>query len=329
MRALALIGLVAGATAVSAVPARAAAPPRKGESGTFRFAPSPDEKELPRRYQLKPAEYAWRMDRIRQMPVTGVTVYHLRFPSPVKTDTPENNTVHAEYYRPRGDGPFPAVIVLDVTAGNQTYSRLVATHLARHGIASLFVQMAYYGPRRPPDSDLRLLSPDLFHTTRAVTQTVLDLRVASAWLASRKEVDPKKLGVLGTSLGSFVAALAGEMEPRLGRVCVLLGGGDFVEGYATHPQAKPYFDFFEKIGVRKSAIKPWIAPIDPITCAGNLKRRKLLILAASRDDIVPPLMATRLWEQSGKQKIVWYDATHYSAALHLADAMDQVIEHFR
>src|SRR4051794_21281502 len=175
MRALALIGLVAGATAVSAVPARAAAPPRKGESGTFRFAPSPDEKELPRRYQLKPAEYAWRMDRIRQMPVTGVTVYHLRFPSPVKTDTPENNTVHAEYYRPVGKGPFPAVIVLDVTAGNQSLSRGIATHLAQNGIAGLFVQMAYYGPRRPPSSNLRLLMPDLNHSLGAIRQTVLDL----------------------------------------------------------------------------------------------------------------------------------------------------------
>src|SRR5262249_50269796 len=147
----------------------------------------------------------------------GVTVHHLRFPSPIRTVTPENNTVHAEYYRPRGNGPFPAVIVLDVTAGNQMYSRLAATHLSRQGIAPLFVQMAYYRPRRPADSDLRLLSPDLFHTTRAVTQTVLDVRVASAWLASRREIDPRKLGVLGTSLGSFVAALAGEMEPRLGR----------------------------------------------------------------------------------------------------------------
>jgi hypothetical protein len=134
---------------------------------------------------------------------------------------------------------------------------------------------------------------------------------------------------MGTSLGSFVAALAGEMEPRYGRVCVLLGGGGFVDGYAEHPQAKPYFQFFERIGITKNRIKPWIAPIDPITCAANLKERKLLILAASRDDVVPPVMAKQLWEQSGKQKIVWYDATHFGAALHVADALEQVTEHFK
>jgi dienelactone hydrolase len=305
-----------------------AAKPAPVEKGSFTFAPLDNQANTPKRYRLSKRTFSYELEKKTDLKAIGVSIHHLRFPSPIKTATPEKNTVHAENYRPRGDGPFPAVIVLDVTAGNQKYSRHVANHLARQGIAALFVQMAYYGPRRPPNSDLRLLSPDLFHTTRAVTQTVLDLRVASAWMASRKELDAKKLGVMGTSLGSFVAALAGEMEPRLGRVCVLLGGGGFAEGYATHPQARPYFDFLDKIGVKKSTIQSWIAPIDPITCAANLKQRKLLILAASRDDIVPPIMAERLWQQSGKQRIVWYDATHYSAALHLADAMEHVIGHF-
>ena len=75
-------------------------------------------------------------------------------------------------------------------------------------------------------------------------------------------------------------------------LCVLLGGGGFVDGYSTHPQAKPYFDFFAKIGVSKDLMKPWLSSIDPITCAANLKDRKLLIMAASRDDVVPPSMAT-------------------------------------
>lgn len=306
-----------------------AARPVVVEKGSFTFAPSDDQKNVPKRYRLRKRAYTYELEKKRDLKSIGVTVHHLRFPSPYKSETPENNTVHAEYYRPNGDGPYPAVVVLDVTAGNQMYSRHVANHLASQGIAALFVQMAYYGPRRPAESELRLLSPDLFHTTRAITQTVQDLRVAAAWLESRKEIDGKKLGVLGTSLGSFVAALAGEMEPRYGRVCVLLGGGGFVDGYAEHPLAKPYFQFFARLGIKKTLIKPWIAPIDPITSAANLKERKLLIMAASRDDVVPPSMATQLWEASGKQKIVWYDATHYSAAMHLADALGQVIEHFR
>src|SRR5262249_50664297 len=150
---------------------------------------------------------------------------------------PENNTVHALYYRPDGPGPFPGVIVLDITAGDQTVSRAIATHLAQHKIAALFVQMAYYGPRRPPGTRLRLPSTDFHHTTAAVRQTILDVRDAAAWMASRPELDGKRLGILGTSLGSFIGSLAAEMEPRLGRVAVLLGGGGLVDGFYDHPQA--------------------------------------------------------------------------------------------
>jgi dienelactone hydrolase len=306
-----------------------AAAPRLVENGSFRFAPLDEQKNVPARYRLSERPFRYELDKKTDLPAIDVSIYRLRFPSPVKTATPENNTVHAEYYRPAGKGPFPGVIVLDITGGNQMLSRHIATYLAQYGVAGLFVQMAYYGPRRPPGSRLRLMSPNLKQTSAAVTQTVLDLRVAAAWMASRPELDSKRLGILGTSLGSFLSALTGEMEPRLGRVAVLLGGGGFIDGYAGHPLAKKWFALFETFGGSRDALKKLFAPFDPITCAANLKERKLLILAASRDDIVPPSMARMLWEASGKQKLIWYDCTHYGAALHIADALEKILTHFR
>ncbi|MFO0929142.1 MAG: alpha/beta hydrolase family protein [Gemmataceae bacterium] len=324
MRPLVLLGLLVAAAA----PVRAASL-SPVEKGTFTFRPLDDQKDVPPRFRLDDRTFAYEMERKTEMRALGVTVYRLRFPSPVKSATPENNTVHAEYYRPDGSGPFPGVIVLDITAGNQMLSRHIATYLARNKVAALFVQMAYYGPRRPPGSRLRLMSPNIPHTIAAVTQTVLDLRAAAAWMASRPELDADRLGITGTSLGSFLSALAGEMEPRLKRVCVLLGGGGFIDGYLDHPIARPYLQLFQTLGVSTDEMKRFIAPVDPITCAANLKKRRLLILAASRDEIVPPKMAQMLWEASGRQKIVWYDATHYSAALQLADGLEQILDHFK
>src|SRR5262249_49533724 len=158
--------------------------------------------------------FDYQLGFLYDVPGSDVDVFELRFPSPVTTPYPENNTVYAEYYRPRGSGPFPGVIVLDITAGDQTVSRLMATHLPRHRIAALFVQMAYYGPRRPAGSKLRLLSVNFPHTLGAIRQTVLDLRRATAWLESRPDLDPRRLGIVGTSLGSFMASLTAEMEPK-------------------------------------------------------------------------------------------------------------------
>src|SRR5262249_10462500 len=161
--------------------------------------------------------FEFELTRKKDLPITGIEIHELRFPSPIKSKYPENNTVYAEYYVPKGAGPFPGVIVLDITGGDQTLSRTIARHLARNKIAGLFVQMAYYGPRRPKEGNVRFLSMDLTHTLNAVRQTVLDLRRAAAWLESRPEIDKTRLGIMGTSLGSFIAALTGEMEPKLGR----------------------------------------------------------------------------------------------------------------
>jgi dienelactone hydrolase len=315
-----------------ALPAPAAAPPtsdKVGHTGTFPFKASTNQENIPARYRLKSRTFAYEMDVKHQLKASGVTVYRLRFPSPLKSPVAENNTVHAEYYRPRGPGPFPAVIVLDVTAGNQMLSRNMATVFARNGVAALFVQMAYYGPRRPANSKRRLLSPNIAQTVAAVTQTVLDLRVATAWLESRPEVDGKRLGIVGTSLGSFLSALTAEMEPKLGRAVVLLGGGGFVDAYYDDPRGELARKLYEAIGGTKEKAKKLIAPIDPLTCAANLKKCKLLIIAAKEDDIVPPKMAEALWNASGKQKIVWYDTNHYGAALYIADALKHVLKHVK
>ena len=268
------------------------------------------------------------MKWMTNIPGYAIGVYDLRFPSAIVSPHPENNTVYAEYYRPEGKGPFPGVIVLDITGGDQTLSRVICTHLARHGVAGLFVQMAYYGPRRPAGSRLRLLSTDYAQTASAIRQTVLDMRLATAWMESRPEIDPKRLGILGTSLGSFMAALTGEMEPKLGRVAVLLGGGGFIDGYYDDPRAAGYRRVFEALGGSREKLAKMIAPLDPITCAANLKSRKLLMMAGRRDEIVPPRMAENLWRASGEQQIIWYNCGHYTAVIYFADALEHIVQHF-
>ncbi len=129
------------------------------ETGTVHFAPADDQKEVPPLYRLGPRSFDYTMKWMYNLPGYDIGVYDVRFPSAVESPTPENNTVYAEYYRPEGKGPFPCAIVLDITGGDQAISRVICTHLSRHGVAGLFVQMAYYGPRRPPGSNCAFSAP--------------------------------------------------------------------------------------------------------------------------------------------------------------------------
>ena len=172
-----------------------------------------------------------------------------------------------------------------------------------------------------------MISTDFDHSMEAVRQTVLDVRRASAWLESRKEIDAKRLGIVGTSLGSFMGSLAAEMEPKLGRVAILLGGGGLVDAYYDDPRGDTYRKAWELLGGNKEKLKKMIAPVDPLTCAANLRDRKVLMIDAKRDEIVFPKMAEAMWKATGEQKIVWYDCTHYGAALYFLDAMEHIVKH--
>ncbi len=94
-----------------------------------------------------------------------------------------------------------------------------------------------------------------------------------------------------------MAALTAETEPRLGRVALLLGGGGLADGYYDNPRAADYRRVYELLGGSKEKFAKLIAPYDPITCAANLKGRKLLMLEAKHDEIVPPKMGENLWRK--------------------------------
>jgi dienelactone hydrolase len=306
--------------------------PEAPTTGTARFTPADDEKNnVPEHYRLPAREFDYKLSPRFVMRHAGVRVYDLSFPSPAPSGKAANDTVRAEYFVPAGasaDTPVPAVLVLDILDGRAVVARGQGVWLAQHGVAALFVYMAHYGPRREPGGTERLLSMDFERSMAAIRQTVLDCRYAAAWLAARPEVKAGELGLVGTSLGSIVGANAAAAEPRLRNVCLLLPAGGLVDAFYDHPRARPYTRMLDLIG-GKDAIKKAIAPADPLTYAPQLKAKNLLLLAASRDDILPPKSALALWEATGKPKIVWYDSTHVGAAAYAVPALKAVTEHVK
>jgi dienelactone hydrolase len=221
------------------------------------------------------------------------------------------------------------VIVLDILDGKQVVSRGEALWLAQHGIAAMTVVMPYYGPRRPADVPQRMLTLNIEQSVRNVRQAVLDCRRAAAFLAAHPQVNPERLGVVGTSLGSFVGSLVAAAEPRIRSACLLLGGGGLVEAFWHHPRAAAITPVLQLVGIRKEMIAEQIAPVDPLTYADQLKTKRLLLIAANRDDVVPPTAMQRLWEATGKPKILWLDATHVGAAAYVFPVMQAIVSHLR
>lgn len=286
--------------------------------GTVRFEPADLESRVPQHFRLEAHEFDYRSKLLREG--KAMRIARLTFPSPVTTEITENNTVHAEYFQPAGKGPYPACVVLHILGGDFLLAETVATHLAQHGVASLFVKMPYYGERRRKDSTKRMISEDPRESVAGMTQGVLDIRRAAAWLASRSEVDPARLGITGISLGGIMSALAAAGEPRLANVAVVLGGGDFADilwANETH-RAQEFRKRWLAAGETRESFREVVNQIDPATYGHLLKGRRVLMIAGKNDEIIPPSSARALWESIGREpELVWLDAGHYTAAKYL------------
>jgi len=305
-----------------------AAPALAAERGTLAVPADDAKAPIVERFRLAEYRGEYNLTLRYDMRHSGVSVYDLTFPSPVKSDIAENNTVYAEYFVPHGKGKHPAVVVLDIMQGNQLIARGEALWLAQNGVAAMVVLLPHYNQRRAPGSKIKLVSPDIVRTMDGIRQAVLDCRVAVAWLAGRPEVDADQLGMVGTSLGSFLTALTSANEPRIKNVCMVLGGGGLVDAYYDHPKAKPVTEWIDLVGGKK-LVKNLIAPVDPITYAQQLKGKNLLMIAAKEDEIVPPKAASQLWEATGKQRIVWLDAGHITAAFYSMSVLREMRDHVR
>jgi hypothetical protein len=153
------------------------------------------------------------------------------FPSALHTRYPENNTVHALYFRSAGsakqdpayavrrEGPAlgtrrRAVLVLPQwNAGPDGHVGLCRL-LNRFGLSALRLTLPYHDARRPAELNRAdyIVSANVGRTVQACRQAVMDARRAIGWLAGQGY---DRIGILGTSLGSCLSLLTAAHEPRI------------------------------------------------------------------------------------------------------------------
>lgn len=292
------------------------------ERGVVHYAVPAGEEKIARRFHLDAHDFPY-----QEKPLENASqrfeMSLVTFPSPVETPHKVNNTVHCEYYRPKGAGKRPAVIVLHILGGDFLLSRVVCGTMVDRGVAALFLKLPYYGPRRDPDSDRRMISPDPRETVEGMTQGILDIRRATAWLASREEVDADKLGICGISLGGITSGLALTAEPRLVSGCLVLAGGDVGRIAWESPELEKVRKRWKEKGGTRREFLDTLKKVDPVTYAANARGCRILMLNADRDEIIPRACTDSLWRSLGEPEIVWYEGGHYTVARHLLPMLDR------
>jgi len=150
--------------------------------------------------------------------VTYATEYGLRVPAIV--------------YRPEKiRGKIPGLLVVNGHGADKTswYSWYTGVEYAQAGAMVVTYDPIGEGERNDDHKDGVGEHDKLIDVPgvpqRMGGQMMTDVLQAVSYLASRREVDARRIGVLGFSMGSFVVSLAGAVDPRIHAV-LLTGGGD-------------------------------------------------------------------------------------------------------
>lgn len=288
-------------------------PQLKAPALELRAEAYPDPRDF---YRYTPEEFSFSLATLEEK--EAFRLHELRYPSPFKSGYPENDLVQALYYEPLEGESLPAVIVLHpIGSGRARLERWICSELAREGFAALLLAAPFHMKRKPrgfPWGGVRMVGePELLMA--AAHQALLDIRRAIDWLAERKRVDGRRLGILGVSMGAIVAELAMGVDERLKAGVFVLGAGDIARLIWESP-----ITFFQRLklerkGLSEEALRERLALIEPLTFARYIPPRKVFMVNGRTDLVIPPGCAEALWQALGEPPIYWTWWGHYTSYL--------------
>ena len=205
----------------------------------------------------------------------------LRFTSPVRSPHPENDLVNARWFPADG---HRAVIVLPHWNANGVAYNALGPILNRFGVAMLRLSKPYHDIRRPQEiarSDYAV-SSNICRTIDAARQAIADIRSCVDWLETQGKTS---IGMIGTSLGSCYAFLAGAHEPRLKATVFNHGSTYFADVVWTGQSTRHVREGLERDGLNLERLRQAWLCISPMAYFDKFVRfpRKLLLIYGKFD----------------------------------------------
>lgn len=126
------------------------------------------------------------------------------------------------------------------------------------------------------------------------------ISAAVDWLSHRSEVDPKRIGAFGMSMGAYVLAQAAVSDPRIAAVTLAASPNDVVEFNWLATSRWGLISQYPTYWALRAAGTP--VDMTPKKIVGRISPRALLIVQGDQDDLVPEWMARQIYDAAGLPK---------------------------
>jgi len=187
---------------------------------------------------------------------------------------------------------------------------LFAAQCFEAGFDVALVTLPFHGPRTPPDarfSGERFAMPQVARLNEAVRQAIYEIHVVTSWL---RQQTGGRVGLLGLSLGGYLAALMAGLRPDLDFVIPMVPPvcfGDLAWRFFSQSR---YYRGEQSAAFSHEELRAMYRVHSPLTYARCVERSRLLILAGRGDQIVPPEHPHALWRHWGEPEIYWFSGSH-------------------
>lgn len=215
--------------------------------------------------------------------------------------------IPAIIYRPAASSKraMPAMVLVNGHAGDKTswYSYYTAILYARAGAVVVTYDPIGEGESNDErkdgasEHDREIKVPTM--PERMGGRMVADILQSVTYLVQRKDVDPHRIAVLGFSMGSFTAVLAGAVDPRIH--ALLLTGGGNIDGPGG------YWDSSSRIMCQSGPYKAlsFLGDRPAVLYTLNARRGVTFILNGTNDTVVDiPHHGTEFFDTLRRRTIV-------------------------
>ncbi len=205
--------------------------------------------------------------------------------------SPGGGRVSAIVVRPLDDVQGRAgVVFMHGSGGTRADFLDEAILLARRGAVAITIDSAF---SRSAEPDVQAGMESVATTRSLMIQTTEDLLRSLDVLVRRYGVDPKRLALVGYSMGVQAATLAASLEPRL-KALVVMAGRAYPSGRTTDPEAKRAF-----------------GPLDTIHYVGHVAPAAILFQGGKADTVIGRTEMEELYAAaSDPREIRWYEGGH-------------------
>lgn len=236
----------------------------------------------------------------------------------------EDAIITIDYYDLKGDKTTPVILVLPILGGENSESKFFAKSFANHGYAALIIH-------RNEQHQKEAMLKNMEITLR---QTVIDVKRAIDWVETQKNLDSNNIGVFGISLGGIKSALIAALDNRIKAAVIGLAGGNLPH-ILIHSQERAIREKIDEM-TEKNGLNPEDLycqlkseiQTDPIRYARYIDARKVLMVVALFDKIIPAEKGKELIAAIGMPERIYLVSGHYTSLLYIFYIKNKVLNFF-